>query len=266
MEQDVKLAGKVAVVTGASRGIGKAVAIALAREGADIVIASRTDAPKPNAPGTNAETAEAVRAFGRQALPVRTDLSRQADIDGLVKQTLDAFGRVDVLVNNAAFTGRPLFLPLWEMTREQWEVQFAVNVHAPFMLIKGFAPSMREHGGGVVVNVTSGSAHHVSLESGDQWSQGAGYGTTKAALNRMSNAVARELLPHNIAVIAMEPGYVLTELMEVAVKTRGIDATTAILTSVPANAVVYLAACPNPMAHAGQVVSAPDLAREHGLV
>jgi NAD(P)-dependent dehydrogenase (short-subunit alcohol dehydrogenase family) len=130
----MSLEGKVAVVTGASRGIGKATAIALARGGADIVIAARTEVEPGPLPGTLAETIAQLHALGSRAVAVRCNVGSQDDLDRLVEQTVAEMGRIDVLVNNAAFTGMATIKSTADLTRKEWELQFAVNVHAPYML------------------------------------------------------------------------------------------------------------------------------------
>jgi NAD(P)-dependent dehydrogenase (short-subunit alcohol dehydrogenase family) len=259
----MSLAGKVAVITGASRGIGRATALELARAGAAIVVAARTDAPRPNTPGTVQETVEAIRALGARALAVRTDLSRQEDIENLHRQTLETFGRADILVNNAAYTvGRALFAPLAELTREQWEAQIAVNLTAPLMLTKLFSAEMKRQGGGVILNLTSGAANFADLDA--RRADGLAYGVTKAGLNRLGNALAAELKPHNIAVITVDPGGTMTELMETFIATAPIAIHTHPM-AVPARTIGYLVACTNPLEYSGRVVVAADFAREHGL-
>ena len=159
-----------------------------------------------------------------------------------------------------------------ELTRGQWEKGFAVNVTAPLMLIEGFWESMRAHGGGVVVNVTSGAANlqpldaTIRLPGSTLPDNGPLYGASKAALDRMANVIAREGLPHNIAVINLEPGFVLTETMEQTFIETGVDGTEmgAIPPTVPARAIVHLCTCDDPMRYSGQIVSAPALVEELG--
>jgi len=144
---------RVAVVTGASRGIGKQTCLRLARQGMQLALAARTEEPRSGTPGTLGETVAALRELGCEPLAIRADLSAADDVDRVVSETLARFGGVDVLVNNAAYTvGRTLFTHVPDLTREQWEKHFAVNVTAPLMLIQGFWNSMRARGGGVVVN------------------------------------------------------------------------------------------------------------------
>ncbi len=259
------LTSKVAVVTGASRGIGKQTAVELARLGALVVIASRTEEPRDRTPGTLSETATAITDVGGEALAVRVDLAQQADLEHLVDVALGARGHVDILVNNAAYTvGKALWTHVPDLTREQWEKGFAVNVTAPLMLIEGFWNSMSAHGGGVVVNVTSGAAElqpggvAVRLPGSALPDYGPLYGASKAALNRMAHAIAAEGAPHNIAVITLDPGFVLTETMAQTFGERGGDEASvgAVSPSLPARAIASLCSCEDPMRYSGQIVSA----------
>jgi NAD(P)-dependent dehydrogenase (short-subunit alcohol dehydrogenase family) len=261
----------VAVVTGASRGIGKQTALALARRGVDLVLAARTEEPRAETPGTLPETAEELRALGCEPLVVPADLSIQADIERVVTAALERFGHIDILVNNAAYTvGRTLFTHVPDLTREQWDKHFAINVAAPLMLIQGYWNTMCERGGGVVVNITSGAAQLQPVTSARRNDtqlpeNGPAYGASKAALNRMANVIAHEGLEHGIAVITVEPGFVLTETMAATFSASGVTDTDAIPPTVPAAAVAYLCTCDDPMQYTGQVISAPALAAELGL-
>jgi NAD(P)-dependent dehydrogenase (short-subunit alcohol dehydrogenase family) len=268
------LAGKVALVTGASRGIGKQTCLTLAGLGAAVVLASRTEEPRDRTPGTLHDTADAIRDAGGDALVVRTDLSRQSDLERLISVVLEQHHHVDILVNNAAYTvGKALWAHVPQITREQWEKGFAVNVTAPLLLIEGFWESMKARGGGVIVNVTSGAAHlqplnsSVRLPGSELPDQGPLYGASKAALDRMANVIAGEGAPNNIAVINLEPGFVLTETMEQTFNETGVDGAEvgAIPATVPARAIAYLCACDHPMRYSGQIVSAPALVEALGL-
>jgi NAD(P)-dependent dehydrogenase (short-subunit alcohol dehydrogenase family) len=268
------LESKVAVVTGASRGIGKQTALALARRGAAVVIVARTQEERPNTPGTLIDTATAIGELGVDSLVIQADASEQADLDRVVSLTLARYGGVDLLVNNAAYTvGKALWAHVPELTRQQWEKGFAINVTAPLMLISGFWQSMQERGGGRVVNVTSGAAglqpldRATGLEGSSFPDNGPLYGASKAALNRMANVIAQEGFPSNIAVVNVEPGFVLTETMEETFRQQGVASAGAgaLSPTVPAAAIAYLCTCPDPMRYSGQIVSAPDLAADLGL-
>jgi NAD(P)-dependent dehydrogenase (short-subunit alcohol dehydrogenase family) len=155
------------------------------------------------------------------------------------------------------------------MSRDDWELQFATNVHGPFSLIKAVAPHMRDNGGGVIVNVTS-KAYEMQPVTGGFRRMGDGpgpwaYGASKAALNRMTNGMAAQLHEDEIAVIAMEPGFVKTEFVTLMEDRGAFDASEAIPTSVPAKVVAFLAQPANGMRYTGEVVSAPALFAELGL-
>ncbi len=262
---------KVAVITGASRGIGKQTSLLLAERGFQLVLVARTEQPRPNTPGTLGETAEEVKARGLDPLVVRADLGVQEELERVVTETLGHFGRVDVLVNNAAYTvGRTLFTHVPDLTRDQWEKHFAINVTAPLMLIQGFWKAMRDAGKGVVVNVTSGASflREVSPEAANDTGlpeNGPAYGASKAALNRMANVIAQEGLADGIAVINVEPGFVLTETMAATFARTGVTETKAISPLVPAMAIAYLATCLDPLEYSGRIVSAPELVEQLGL-
>jgi NAD(P)-dependent dehydrogenase (short-subunit alcohol dehydrogenase family) len=262
---------RVAIVTGASRGIGKQTCLQLAGKGVNVVLAARTEEPRPNTPGTLAETAAELRALGVEPVTVTADLSLADDVDRVVATALDRFGHVDILVNNAAYTvGKTLWTHVPDLTRDQWDKHFAVNVTAPLMLMQGVWESMRARGGGVVVNVTSG-ASQLQPVTADRVNttglpeNGPAYGASKAALNRMANVVAQEGLPHGIAVITIEPGFVLTETMAATFERSGVTDTNAIPTTVPASVIAYLATCDDPLRYTGEVLSAPALAAELAL-
>ncbi len=263
---------KVAVITGASRGIGKQTCLLLAEKGFQLVLVARTEQPRPNTPGTLGETAEEVRARGLDPLVVRADLGVQEELERVVTETLGRFGRADVLINNAAYTvGRTLFTHVPDLTRDQWEKHFAINVTAPLMLIQGFWKAMREAGGGVVVNVTSGASYlrevssQAAIDTGLP-ENGPAYGASKAALNRMANVIAQEGLADGIAVINVEPGFVLTETMAATFSRTGVTDTSAISPMVRATAISFLVTCRDPLEYTGRIVSAPELVDQLGLV
>jgi citronellol/citronellal dehydrogenase len=233
----MQLAGRVALVTGASRGIGRATALALGARGAAVVLAARTLEPGGRLPGSLEETARAIRAAGGQALEVACDLGDPGRVAELAETALRWKGSVDVLVNNAAFLGKATFHPLDELSLVNWQRQLNVNVTAPLALSKALVPAMRAHGGGVLVNVTSSAA---DLVEGDV--PGIAYGATKAALNRLTLALARDLRPDGITVFAVDPGYVRTEVSEQAATHPGwdIDIDTAHPPEVAARAIAEL--------------------------
>jgi citronellol/citronellal dehydrogenase len=147
----VKLPGKVAIVTGASRGVGKAVALALAAEGCDVVVAAKTSERDPRLPGTIHDTAREIEALGRNALAVQVDVRDEAQVDAMVARTLAAFGRVDVLVNNA---GALFWADVADMPPKRFDLVMDVNVRAAFLCTRAVLPAMRERRQGFVVTMS----------------------------------------------------------------------------------------------------------------
>ena len=201
------LAGKVIVVTGASRGIGKGVAIYLAARGAALVCAARTvDAAASDLPGTIHETVDEIRAAGGTAAAIRCDIGEQRDIDQLVTETIGEFGRLDVLVNNAM---TPTRAPLDASTVELWDESMRVNVRSLYLFTRAVTPHMHRGGGGSIVNISSGAAaHEVTAFMPPGYVI---YSVAKAALERFSSAAAPELRPLGITINALRPGAVKTE-------------------------------------------------------
>ncbi len=190
----MKLQGTVAVVTGASRGIGRAVALALAQDGADIVCSARsTEAAPSKLPGTIEETARAVEALGRRALAVPCDISREQDVDELAERAISHFGRIDVLVNNAAVN---FWAPLAELPIRRWDLVLNVNLRGTVLCAKAFLPGMLEQESGRIINVSSGAAAdmEISAELGI-----IPYAVSKVAVEKLTEGMALELAPKGIA-------------------------------------------------------------------
>lgn len=203
---DGLLAGKVALVTGASRGIGVAVAKRFAMEGAKVVVTARTVDPAEHyLPGTIGETVAAIRAAGGEAQAVQADLAVAADRPRLVEEALAAFGGIDILVNNAAVT---FFLPVAEFPEKRFRLMMDVQVWTPFELTQLVLPSMRERGGGWILNVSSHAAIHPDKTLPARG--GTVYGMCKAALERFTTGLAQELYDENIGVNVISPGLVAT--------------------------------------------------------
>jgi NAD(P)-dependent dehydrogenase (short-subunit alcohol dehydrogenase family) len=178
------MSARVALVTGASRGIGRQLCLDLARTGFDVVCAARSTADQHGAlPGTVDETADRVREAGRRALAVAIDVRDEEAVAALAERVFDELGRCDLIVNNAAVAPPR---PALEDSTKRWRLGVDVNVNGPFYFIYHFAPRMSEAGGGRVVNISSGAAH--SPEFGR-----ANYMTTKAALEAMTRALAHDL-------------------------------------------------------------------------
>jgi NAD(P)-dependent dehydrogenase (short-subunit alcohol dehydrogenase family) len=199
---------RVAIVTGASRGIGKGLALGLAARGAAVVCAARSlHASAQGLPGTVDATVAEIESAGGTALAVQCDIGVENDIRALVQETIDTYGRVDVLVNNAMAETRALFV---DSTVEEWDLSMRVNVRSLYLLCKEVVPHMRAQGGGSIINISSGGAGHESqpfMPPGFLI-----YSTAKAAMERFSTALAAELRDDGITVHALRPGAVKTEI------------------------------------------------------
>lgn len=200
------LDGKIALVTGASRGIGEFVAKRFAEEGAAVAVSARTETETDaRLPGTIHGTVAAIEAAGGNAVAIRADLSKTEDRERLIKETVDKLGPLDILVNNAAVTW---FIPVDEFPEGRFRTMFEVQVRAPFELTQLVLPQMRERGRGWVLNISSGAARHPQPDQ----SRGRGgtvYGMCKAALERFSTGLAAEVYEDNIAVNALSPSSVV---------------------------------------------------------
>jgi NAD(P)-dependent dehydrogenase (short-subunit alcohol dehydrogenase family) len=187
-----RLKGKVAIVTGASRGLGEYCALGFAREGAKVAVAARTVEQKdPRLPGTIYHTCKLIEEAGGEALPIICNVVDEASIADMVRQVTGHWGRIDILMNNAAIQ------PPGDnatITPKHWELQFKVNVHGPFHCIRAVLPVMTEQKSGNIINISSvGSTH------------GTPYGGTKRALEAMTEGLGVELREQNIVVNALKP-------------------------------------------------------------
>lgn len=204
-----KLDGKVAIVTGASRGIGEAIAELFAKEGAKIVCAARTLSEGDHQlEGSLARTVERIRAAGGEAAAVQANVSEEDDCYRLVEEAREAFGPVDILVNNAALN---YYIPIVDYPTSRWVRSFAVNVHGPFMLAKAVLPDMLERGSGAIVNISSGAAIGPGRGPypGAQARGGTMYGASKAALERFTQGLAEEVYGSGISVTCVSPSQVV---------------------------------------------------------
>ena len=189
--------GKVAIVTGSARGIGKAIALKLAREGYHVVISDiLKDAAK--------ETAQEIESLGVKALAVVADVSKAEDAGNLIKQTVEAFGQVDVLVNNAGITRDNLAI---RMSEAEWDSVLNINLKGTFLCSQAAAKVMMKKRSGRIINIASVSG---ILGTAGQ----ANYASSKAGVIALTKAFARELGARNITVNAVAPGYIATEMTE----------------------------------------------------
>lgn len=187
--------GKVAIVTGASRGIGRAIAMGYAWEGSTVVVAAHSEStPSEQLTGDIHETVAEIEARGGRALAVRCDVTKEESVAAVVDETLAEFGRIDVLVNNAAvdFSNTIIEMPL-----QQWELVLQVGLTGPFLCSRAVLPTMIVQGGGSIINVSL----PVGAQGGDEAAgHSAAYAVSKAAIDYFTRALAAEVGRHNIAV------------------------------------------------------------------
>ena len=193
----MELEGLVAVVTGGGRGIGKATALALAQQGADVAIA---DLDEPLA----RESAQAVSDAGRRGMPVQVDISDQASVQALVSSVLEKWERIDILVNSAGICGYHTVVE--DITEEEWDLTMNVNLKGTFLCCQAVIPTMKVHKFGRIVNLSSVAGRLGALETGVD------YGTSKGAIVALTKSLARCLLSDGVTVNAIAPGPVVTRM------------------------------------------------------
>lgn len=216
----------VALVTGASRGIGHAGALALARAGFDVAITARTekegqgrtesnsvrgDDPIVTIPGSLETTAAEIEALGRRALPVKMDLLDEAAVRQAPRTVLDEWGRIDVLFNNAIFQGGATMDRILDLTVEAMQRLCLGNYAHQVLLIQQVVPHMVERGSGRVINMVSGSARHDPPAPAGEGGWGIGYSASKAAFARVAGGINAEFRPKGVIAFNVDPGNVVTE-------------------------------------------------------
>ncbi|MBL7211693.1 MAG: SDR family NAD(P)-dependent oxidoreductase [Desulfobacteraceae bacterium] len=196
------LEGKVALITGGSRGIGKAISLAFAEAGADLVVSSRDKRPPELE-----NVADQVRAIGRKAISIPANVGKRQEVENLVQETLREFGKIDILVNNAG--GNPVLSIMIELEDRAFDKVLEINLKGAFMMSKVVAGEMIKQGGGRIINISSSSG----LRARDD---GTGaYCISKAAMNMLTQVMARELAQKNVLVNAIAPGSIRTEFSRI---------------------------------------------------
>ena len=198
------LTGKVAIVTGSTKGIGRAMAEGLASAGASVVVSSRKQDLCDQA------AAEIAEATGATVLPLACHVGEWDSVPAFVEQVRDRLGRIDVLVNNAGIN--PARISVTEMTLDYWRKVFSVNLEGPLRMSQCVAPVMRDHGGGSIVHIATMGAYSGGTSI-------AAYGASKAALLNLSKTMAQEWAPWNVRSNVISPGPFMTEMMIGGAKT-----------------------------------------------
>jgi citronellol/citronellal dehydrogenase len=265
--QGARMKGRVAIVTGASRGIGQAIAELMAREGARVVCVARTaNEGDHQLAGSLASTVAAIRSAGGEATAVAADISTETECLRLVEAARSAYGRVDTLVNNAALN---YYIPTADYPTGRWIKAFAINVHAPFILSKAVLPDMIAAGRGAIVNISSGSA--IGPGRGPYADQtvrgGVMYGASKAALERFTQGLAQEVAHQGgIAVSCVSPSQVVPTAGTVYHKlVKSLDDPTGEPPSMMANAALLLASEPAEKVN-GRVTYSQQILKEFGWI
>jgi 3-oxoacyl-[acyl-carrier protein] reductase len=190
-----RLDGKIALVTGASRGLGKSIAIGFAKEGADIVVNYLSNQTAAE------ETGAEITKIGRQVCLIQADVTRREDIQQMYKGAETRFKKIDILVNNAGINKRGWFE---EITDEDWDVIMQTNLKGPFICSQEIFPSMIKNGGGRIINISSVASQYHGPKT-------VHYAVSKAGLNSLTKVLARYGAPHNIHINAVAPGLILTD-------------------------------------------------------
>ena len=259
------LTGTVAVVTGASRGAGRAIALVLGEAGATVYVTGRSTrgtSTTEHLPGTVDDTAEGVTARGGVGIPVRVDHTDDAEVEALFARVRAEQGHLDLLVNNAwggyeRYDGRTFDAPFWEQPPSHWDGMFTAGVRTHFVASRFAAPLMIERGAGLIVGTV---AWAFGEYLGNLY-----YDVAKAAIVRMAYGMAQELRPHGVAAVALSPGFMRTERVLAAHNAEPFDLGVTESPEYLGRAVAALAADPAVLAKSGRQLAVGDLAREYGF-
>ena len=258
------LRGTVAVVTGATRGVGKGIALALGDAGATVYVTGRSEAggTTEGLPGTVRDTAEAVTHRGGHGVPVRCDHTADAEVEALFARVTQEQGRLDLLVNNVwggyeRFDWSHFGAPFWQQPLGHWSGMFQSGVRAHLAASRLAVPLMLANRRGLIVHTTAWDR--------DKYLGNLFYDVAKAAVNRMTLGMAREMQPHHVTVVALAPGFVGTERVRAAFAGAGRAPANLESPEYAGRAVVALAADADVMAKSGRVLTVGQLAAEYGF-
>lgn len=266
---------KVAFVTGASRGIGKASAIALAKSGFNVAISARTLVdgegrldinPDLALPGGLDTTLAAIEAEGVEGFAVKMDVTDRESVDNALSEVLEHFGHVDVLMNNAICQGPAQHCELVDLDEGELKKLFEGNLFSQLAITKAILPGMIEAGGGIVINMISATAFATPPGRIGKGGWGMGYAMTKAAFARVAPLMSVELSHLGIRTFSIDPGSVITEKWEVANRNMGLDETHAGTPDMIGAAVAWLASSDEADEYDGQVVVAQKETKKRDLI
>jgi dehydrogenase/reductase SDR family protein 1 len=247
----------IAIVTGASRGVGKGIALGLGEAGATVYVTGRSGA-RGALPGTIGETAEQVTALGGKGIAVRCDHAIDDQVKDLIARVERESGGIDVLVNNAfAIPDGKLTAPFWELPLSHWDTLHRVGLRSHYVASWFAAPKMIASRRGLIVNVSSFGAKIYAVN--------VAYGVGKAGVDRMSRDMGRELRPYDVAVVSLWPGIVKTERLELEADRVAFDTSKGESPQFSGRAVAALASDPKRMAKTGQALVVAELALEYGF-
>jgi NAD(P)-dependent dehydrogenase (short-subunit alcohol dehydrogenase family) len=276
---------EVAFVTGASRGIGREGALALADAGYDVVVTARTVHPGDRfdygstvseagteraLPGSIEETAEEIDRRGRRALPIRLDLTERASIDAAVAEALHRWGRIDVLFNNGIYQGPGVMDRFLDLPEDKLALVFEGNFFGQVHLTRRVLAHMLERGSGTVVSMTSATALHDPEMPTGEGGWGFAYAASKAALHRMVGILHVELRERGIRAYNLDPGFVITEAQREILGEENpiykIQVEYGVPVAVPAAVLVWLLTTDEGRSRSGESFHAPSFCAERGLV
>lgn len=267
---------RTALVTGASRGIGRAIAVALADSGFDLAITARTltegtgvatdDPNRRPLPGSLESTAAEVAARGRRVVPIQLDLLDRDRLVPAATEAIEALGHIDVLVNNAIWVGPGNDTRFLDTDLDHLEHRIVANTIAQLFITRPVLSAMIDHGGGTIVNITSGAGYLPTVKPVDQGSWSLGYGMAKAGFHRMAEILAVEYGDAGLRVLNVQPGAVATERVLSAGGWLDWVRDHAVPPEVIAEVVAWLVDAPADAVPNGSTVEAQDLARELGFL